>query len=440
MYNVIFEWVILSLSIIIPIFILVFYNKNIVYYSILIIMSFSATIGLNYDIFGIINSLQIMLAILSLFFLLKKYKNNLKIISVKKTAILFLIYMSIITIVGYYAKDYKLLGGITRNELRPYVQVFQFCCIIFTFIIALTLNDYESIKILKVFYYTLIVFACLGIFQTLVYYVSGFDLFPIFRGSINENQNESVISSFGLLRATAGVGEPKQFAKFMCIGLAITLLLDQIIKVNANKLFLSILFILAIILSDSTTGIIGSIIVLFLYIFKKMKKNVLFVAGLLILIIAIPYIIHYFGLLEKINYLNETYEVLFGLEDVDSITLSWLINEPGYLLTGTGIANTVAYAHEYVTNDNLLYVTKYVFTLRRGIIKIFAEGGLIGLILLLNMFKPIWKCIKKSDTVKHFFVFVLILFFFISCEAIFEIEMIILALIYNIGFVEKNKC
>ena len=114
-------------------------------------MSFSATIGLNYDIFGIINSLQIMLAFLSLLFLLKKYKNNLKIISVKKTAILFLIYMSIITIIGYYAKDYKLLGGITRNELRPYVQVFQFCCIIFTFIITLTLNDYESIKILKVF-------------------------------------------------------------------------------------------------------------------------------------------------------------------------------------------------------------------------------------------------------------------------------------------------
>lgn len=437
MISVVISIIVLLISIFLALFYLFSKSNEKIYYGIIIILCFASTIALNYDILGAFNMLQIFLIFLSLSYFLNRFKGNEKSNQLQKIVFIFVIYMVIVTFIGYYFSDYQLIGGIVRNELRPYLQSFQFVCVGFVFLYSLSLTKNQSIKILIYFNRVLIFFAIISILQALVYLVLGVDILPIVRDGTIGGETDTVLSSTGVLRVTGGFGEPKQLAKFMALGLAINLLLYKNLGYKKVNFFIIIVFTCVIILTNSTTGFLSLSIIIILTVFQKMKRNRLYFALLVIVVLLLPILLDKLGVIDKITHLQDGYGVIFGLEDTDSVTLKWLIKEPKYLFTGVGISNVVAYAYPYADNQNLEYILKYVFTMRRGIIKFLAEGGLIGLVMFSLIIFKVYKSAKKDINVKYFCLFMILMVMVISIEAIFEVEMIIFALIYNITY--KNK-
>lgn len=432
-----------AMIILVPVFILIIRQNVITEASVSALLCLGAALCFDFRLYGF-SLMQILLVLIVFFGLTKENSSGLIIENDFKSSVLFYtVYFTLVTLIGYFCRSsYKVEGSIIQNELRPIVQSVQMICLFIAVIIVSKFNGEISLKILNSFHKALLFFAILGIVQVFLYAIVGFDILPMRKDFISEINGLSVTAENGILRATAGMGEPKQYAKFMVLGLAIELLLYKIIGNKGVKWKNVILFGLATYFSSSTTGFLIAFVVLIIYVFKRIKRNAAYVlVAVIVLGVMIPLVLKSDVVIDKFEGAEKRGEIV-GLEDSDTATVLWLKNEPQYIIFGTGISNTVAYANEYAL-DSSLFINRYPYTLRRGIVKTLAEGGIIGLILQLGVILKLYKRFKYNSDLKYFGFFIIIMHFFLTCEAIIEVQMILLALLGGIGnnykFGEKNE-
>ena len=437
MYYIIYSNILYACTFLIPIIILVKYRKEHIYHIIAVYMSFGIAYEFNFKDY--ISLQQLLVLMLSIQYFLKLnirvtgsslVANVDKSNDITKYSLLLAIYAAVVTILFYFpVKDYMLVGGLLRNELRPLVQSIQFVMIYIAFIAVLKISSDQAIRLIKIFVRATIFFAILGITQCLVNYFFNFDLFPMNKDTVIYG-GVSLISKTGFLKITALVGEPKHYSKFMNFGLAFLLLSPKLIALKSKRFFCIILIIIAIILSASTTGYIMMGFAFIIYIIKKASKNMVFIVPGIILITLIPLVLFNLPVVtDKLSYGTNAGGEIIGLENTDTAAVRFLINEPKYLLTGNGIGNTVAYAYNYAP-DQSSFIRYYPFTLRRGIIKMLVECGIIGVILQIIIFRNIYRKTIKDTETKFISIFIIITYWFLTCEAIIEYELFLLALLF----------
>ena len=357
--------------------------------------------------------------------------------NIKNAIILYSLYITMVTIAGYFfISHYELRGSIIQNQLRPVVQIVQITVLLYTILVVLKLSYEESVQIIEIFKKTLMFMAILGIVQWIIFLVFRIDLFPMDRG-----EALSVVTERGgFLRATACLGEPKQLAKFTTLGVCLELFYGKYKNKKINMLNITI-YILATFSSASTTGVlmVGSAIML--YAFMKMKKKGLGIIGIMagfllfITILQIPFVA------EKISYRVNVWGEIPGLEDCDTAVVRWLIANPAYAICGVGLANTVGYAYEYIPIGSP-WIAYYPFTLRRGIIQYIGEGGIIGTLIMLYIFYKFISRSKDNVNLKYAVIFLVLMNLFLTVESITGVQLLLIAIISNIAYKSKEivKC
>lgn len=424
-----------ALIIISPIYLLIFCSSKYYYKAIKCFLCFGCTFCYDYRVFSIslMQIIMMMTTMLSIF--QDGDETDCSKEKIKLVVLIYLIYMCLATIVGYLFKsDYKLKGSLVQNELRPIVQSVQHICTYVMMFAVMTLGYCDAVNIYKSFYVSLKLIALIAICQSVIYKFTSFDIFPMRKDFISESSGLSVVSKYGFLRATAGVGEPKQAAKFISLGIAMNLLGYEIMGWNRIRIRDLILFFAAMFFTFSTTGYIITVIILILFCLKYLKQGnaLLTIPIIFVAIIAIIFIVNSPVITDKIVGGIESGEVI-GLEDTDSTVIYWLKSEPWFLIFGTGLANVACYAYKYVPVDRS-YVLGYPFTLRRGVIKFIADGGIVCLIFqLFIMFSLYNFSIRKNIKTKYFGIFILLMYFMLTCEALFEVELMLFALLYSLS-------
>lgn len=429
-YSVLF----IFLNIVTTIFI-IFWSRRKTFDSVLIILCYAYTFGYDYRILGLQLAHILMMFILTCGWSARKLGKKAG--NIKNAVILYSLYITAVTIIGYFfIRHYALRGSIIQNQLRPVVQIIQVIVLLYTVLVVLKFSYEESVQIIEKFKKVLMFIAILGIVQWIIFWAFRIDLFPMDRG-----EALSVVTERGgFLRATACLGEPKQLAKFTTLGVCLELFYGKYKyeKINMPNI---IIYILATFASASTTGVlmVGSVIML--YAFMKMKKKGLgmigIIAGLLffIAILQIPFVA------EKISYRVDVWGEIPGLEDCDTAVVRWLIANPIYTIWGVGLANTVGYAYEYIPIGSP-WIAYYPFTLRRGIIQYIGESGIIGTLIMLYIFYQFILRSKKNLNLKYAVIFLVLMNLLLTVESITGVQLLLIALISNIAYKDEKivKC
>ncbi len=211
-------------------------------------------------------------------------------------------------------------------------------------------------------------------------------------------------------------GEPKSIAAWASLGIIISLFKYK----NRKNNFMLFIFILAVLLSFSRSGIIESLLIFITYILfnifieKKIKISQILLIGL-IFIIFFVYILqssnYQQGIINKFSEINNTSELL---EEYDyAIYINYKEN-PSFPVLPKGIAYTQEIARKYLPSY-AYWSIESDFTVRRGFILMLVEFGYIGtFILFFISFFSFIKLYKKKEY--SFFLFFLTwsIFYFVE--------------------------
>ncbi len=345
---------------------------------------------------------------------------------------IYTVYMSFVTIIGYLiGGDYRVLGTAIQNELRPLMQISQLIVLMFLVAYSTTLDKNSSVEILELINRAFVIVALMAVFQWAVYLFFKVDIFPIARDSLSGKVAVSAKTAHGFIRATSFVGEPKHLAKFMCIGISFELFCKnhkERSKINIPRLSL---YTIVCLMTASATGAIIACAAYGLYFAMKAKRKGLLLAGLLIVFVAAVFTFRLPFVYQKIA-LNVSSGDIPGLENCDTAVVKWLLAKPYYSIFGVGMANTVCFAHEYVPSGTP-WIANYVFTLRRGVILYLAEGGIVGLSLILMVFYRFFKRTPSNNMYRYELIFLILMNLFLTVEAINGLQLLLMALVSNIG-------
>lgn len=431
-----------AMIIIIPLYICLSGN-DCFYKSITILLCFACTYGYSYKLYGAISLVHILLVFMVIF-----KPNEYKEYGMKKRLccsidiFLYVIYVSLVTMVGYFLRsDYILKGSIIQNQFRPVVQIVFMIMTYFAVDSVKELSGAKSRMVLQIVYKFFLMLAIIGIVQEIIYIGTGVDVFPMMKDYAGA-EGVSAISSNSLLRATAGVGEPKQLAKFLSFGFVMQLICHKFLGYERMKLSHIIIFAVGVFCSGSTTGfLIIAVGILFYFKTKAKGKATGMLIAILLSIILIPAVLSIPAIQSKLSSASSQGEIP-GLENSDTAAVRWFINNPRYLFTGVGLANTVAYANEYAPWGSM-FINSHPYTLRRGIIFHLAETGIIGLYLQSCIMRRLYSNVRSTLKISALFLFFTFTYMFLTLEAINQLLLITMALLSNCadfettGYVDK---
>lgn len=346
--------------------------------------------------------------------------------------LIYTIYMSSITIIGYLiGKDYRVIGSIFQNELRPVMQISQLVVLMFLVAYATTLDKDSSVEVLELINRAFVLVAVMAVLQWIIYLLFKIDIFPIARDEAWGRVAVSATTSHGFVRATSFVGEPKHLAKFMCIGISFELFCRNYKDNGRINRFRLILYTVCCLMTASATGAIIACAAYGLFFMMKAKKRGLLFIGVWIMVIAAIITLRLPFVYQKIM-LNISYGDIPGLENCDTAVVKWLIDKPYFAIFGVGLANAVCFAHEYVPQGTA-WIAYYVFTLRRGLILYLAEGGIVGLSMVIAIFHQFYKKTPQKSLYRYEILFLIIMNLFLTVEAINGMQFMLMALVSNMG-------
>lgn len=436
-YNII-GYLFQGLTVLIPVY-LIIKGGDIKFNSVICLLCYACIFSSDFRILGAVSLVHILLCIISFSNNANYDRPHQKSSELKNIIIFYMIYVSVITILGYLIKsDYILKGSIVQNQLRPLVQILFMVFAYFAVISSSSICESKSHKVILFLYKTLLFLAVIAIIQSLIYKVCGFDILPMRKDFVSESEGLSAVADNGFLRATAGVGEPKHLAKFLSIGFSFQLLCHKFLGYKKIKIFHILVFLVAIFFTSSTTGYLICMIGFIFWLLKQSKKNFTFIIVAIVLcVLIVPFVLKLPVITDKFDTAGVNDEII-GLENSDTAAVRWLLNEPIYSIFGVGLSNTVAYANEYAPSASQ-YINSYPYTLRRGVIYHIAETGIIGLIIELIIFKKLYiKCRKNSDT-KFMFLFICIMYLFLTMEAISQFQLLLLTMLSNCSETIEEK-
>lgn len=436
-YNVI-GLVFNCLSVAIPFYLVFFKQKEMLYWLFVVYLCYASTFSYDFELFGVVNLQQITLVLITLYGMGRINKKDPRQSNIYSLICLYIVYLALITVIGYLVKkDYILIGSIIQNQLRPVVQiVFMFFSYI-SLAVCTTLDAPTSQKLLIIFYKTTLFMAVLGIAQSLIYSVTAFDILPMRKDFVSETMGLSAVAENGFLRATAGVGEPKQLAKFAAIGLALQLLSHKKLGYSKWKINHILVFCGAIFFTASTTGYILLLAAFGFYCLKNASKHKSFtIIFIIIFIVMAVLILNSEIVVDKFDRAENAGEIA-GLENSDSAAVRWLLAEPYFAIFGVGLVNTVAYANKYASSANN-FINYYPYTLRRGIVYHLAETGIVGTVIFMRIVSALYKSCKNNTELKYMFIFIIFMHIFLTKEAVESTQLLLMSLLSNCGVYELS--
>lgn len=406
---------------------------NLLEYLLILFFSVGSIFLYEYEILGLISLQQILLFGIGLmFFIIYTYRRlDEKDKKLKQFYTIIFVYFSIITIFYHVLRfDFTLYGNFVQNELRSIVQIMQLGSMLLGSLVLLSISKKTTLKVINIFVISILFLAFFGLLQEFIYLLTNFDIFPMRKDFFNPVYGITD-KMYGFVRITVGIGEPKQVAKYLNLGLSCLLFIPSLIKINKFRLASMIVIILSILFTFSTTGYIILFVQLMIYFINRFKQNIklLILVSLSFLSIFIIIFVNTDFFMDKIIYLVSLGDIPF-LENTDSATVKFLINNPWYSLLGVGIGNIVSYAYMYAPSGSL-YINNAPYTLRRGIIKNLAEGGLIGSCLINYVFLYFIKNIRDNN-IRLLIIFLVVFYNFLTVEALNEFLFLFMTLLYNL--------
>ncbi len=275
----------------------------------------------------------------------------------------------------------------------------------------------DCTKVVKVFLISLISLAVLGWIQLGIWYVTGFNPFPIglipsFFGKFQTADAGFAMAGIDLHRMCSLGGEPKDLGQAFAIGLFVVqaILACGVPTKQERRLrwcWLFLFFSLVVTYSTSATFLWGigtglEVIVLLLKPgissgFGRALRNAYMVAliGAAVLIVSLSYFAVSTRSVRQIA-TGRTIDRM-GLEDFDQAALGFLEQNPDWMIFGTGMGNVHLHANSFLSADAATYASGTVFRPKTGLLRMASEIGVVGIVLwLVGFFSQLRNLLNAS--------------------------------------------
>jgi hypothetical protein len=256
---------------------------------------------------------------------------------------------------------------------------------------AARLASWDTVrKVLRVLVVSGTLLAAMGIVQVAVYYLSGFDMFPIGMLADSEGRYAAFATEqFGggiVFRACALGGEPKHLAYTLVTCLSIVAsdrVFGGVLGLTPRQVLASTgLCLAALVLTFSTQGFlllaldIVAIAIVAIALRGWSRRNL--VLGLMLVAILGAFAIN--PDLVAVIYDRSVGRIsdTSAVEDWNQAVWDWLRETPSAWLLGVGLGNVHLYAADYIPAEGLFYMKGNVFVAKSGLLRIVSELGLIG--------------------------------------------------------------
>ncbi|MCM3693200.1 O-antigen polymerase [Neobacillus niacini] len=268
--------------------------------------------------------------------------------------------------------------------------------------VSRTVLDFElAIRLVKV----ISIVGCISLLiQIIAYYTLNLNIhmylpfLPLTDGmskSINNLIYENY-STIVIYRPMTVFGEPSHFAYYVVMALAVLLFIDKKVK-KRNKLFLGLLYSIALVLSTSGTGAYLMVLIWTIYLLNNKKnraKNLIIVFVFIFMTLTFMYISG--NTFEYFNY-------AFSRLTISSSRMFSFLNYLGEMdfglqLIGSGMGNSSIYFKEM--NDDA--VSSFMSSFGR----IFVESGYIGILIFMGILIMLYINTRRNMRI---FVFIFII-------------------------------
>lgn len=309
-----------------------------------------------------------------------------------KYVFLFLFYAFLSTIlISTFIMEYISTSnpGFLRNEGRYISQIINYS-ILFSviYIIHHGIKNLESIlKIVKYFILGIIILGVLGFLQQLFFIFFNLDILPLPLG-VDGVRVAGTFDYFGIqmIRICSLAGEPKSLGMFLAIGIVIVRLLTSF-KIKLFK-FQTVIVYLLLSLLFLTLSTSGFLLLAILWVASELIlrfSGILPRISILSLILGFLFISALIYLAEPIeNVINDrVFERDLTNEDFDAVVKSFLIDNPHWLIFGSGIGNIHNLASPYIPDQLYYFMQENIFVAKSGYLRIISETGLVGFLLFI---------------------------------------------------------
>lgn len=235
-------------------------------------------------------------------------------------------------------------------------------------------NCVDKIMLVRNYLLTSCVYAIYLYIQTIVYYLGGIflpnvysigPLQPLYDAYSWDYQN--YVEAIGMARPASFMNEPAFYSSFICITLGIILFdMHEVTIIKKHKIKFVLFFLLSIVLSTSTSGMIyAAIIILFYLAFNSNMRSYLIVSVLLLLSLTFLTSDKFLNLLNDNRLYQFTLGKLFNIKSQARIGngISLLSSVPkNDLLLGYGYGNVKSYTQYEIINASttILLSTGYI--------------------------------------------------------------------------------
>lgn len=279
-------------------------------------------------------------------------------------------------------------GGFFKNEGRFIYQIVFFLITINLVLwpIFVIKNEEQLFKVFRIIVIAGVVLAALGIVQDLSIRLAGQDPFPIHRPTGFDYEGGSLIVEGAETRQRMNslAGEPKHLAIALIVAFVVMLLYKlNGMKIIRNDFVVMAIFIVCLVETYSATGYIwyGMTMVLIMALYSfKLSRNIL---ALIVASAITMVIVHYSTGGEPAPYIVKTLNKA-GLEVQDEAVMGYFVENPFMALTGLGLGNIHFYAVGYLPPGFPIFHDA-PFKGNTGLLFLLGDVGLIGIALLTMM-------------------------------------------------------
>lgn len=296
-------------------------------------------------------------------------------------------------------------GGMMRNGYGRIATVLGKMSIFYAFLILVYTNRrrLNPFSLMKVYVYSCVVLAGLGLVQLVVFFASGIDIFPIgmFQDELGRSGALS-IQGQSFLRVSSLGGEPKGLGQALAIAVCILHVFARRFGVRGWKLLVNQLVMLFVILLTASTSAFITVFVtggslLFLsrngtpwarwQVYSALLSVSVLLVGIFYAVAATTDTLAPPKYRKFDSFTESMAHRITGrirLDDTDSLIMESFAEWPIGLVAGRGLGTVHHYAHQLLPPHLARYMKTTIIPPKSGISLYLGNGGLLGVLLIVH--------------------------------------------------------
>lgn len=336
-----------------------------------------------------------------------------------------LLFLGLLGAAGTWLGDIQAIafeGGVFRNGFLRYLTIASLVVVTFLpiFLVQQQMNTRSlQLKFVSIFIHSLILLSLLACLQSLFYMLSGVDLFPIGLFHATEDEWKSAISfyegSSGIFRPSSFGGEPKGLAMSLVCGLVLIWAFrgNNLFKNKTQERFTVSLFLLVIILTQSTSGFFSLAVILGLLLVYQLRpywftastvSKIYFAFGFGLLLIYFAYVLYVplvpwresgFIAEDLWGYVISRTFARVGVEDMDYILVDSIKESAWSLFFGRGFGLAHLFTDPYIPYGFRHYLEGVIISPKSGVTFWLVNCGFLGLALVLKFYSSLTPSLQE---------------------------------------------